>query len=1199
MSIAATNEQAFEWLIERALTGSTLEERKAHPELYPDIDDQIPGGAGYYWGKPEDFDKKLCIDRRRLWSFLEGTQQDQLNELVDGNYRTKVENELYRYIESHGTLEVLKHGLEVEHIHLQLLYPRPAASDSEASKEKYVKNQFSVTRQQTYSFLHAGYEIDMVIYVNGLPIITMELKNPWTGQTARVDGKEQYKKDRDPKDPLLKFGRCLVHFTLDKNEVYMTTCLAKEKTFFMPFNKGLPDGMGAGNPAAEEGKYKVAYFWEDVLQKDSLADIILNYALVDYGEAKTGRKVAHILKNAKKLIFPRYHQLDAVSKLLADVSEKGVGERYLIEHSAGSGKSNSITWLAYRLTSVTPLTRNAKRSRGIETSLFDTIIVVTDRRLLDSQIHKNISAFGGSEKIIAHANSSKELKDAIEQGKRIVITTIQKFPFICGAISDMSSSNFAVIIDEAHSSQSGIAADKLNATTYKDAKDITEDADEKNLEDINDLIEKMMKERKMSPNTSYFAFTATPKRETFERFCTQERPDGKFRPFHLYSMKQAIEEHFIMDVLFNYTTFRSYYEITKAIEDNPLYDKERAQSLLKRHVERDPEVIAIKAEVMLKHFDGKVFRAKKLKGQAKAMVATQDIECAIRYYFAIKELIERDHLPYNVLIAFSGSKKVDGVDYTEVGINNVTEAKLAEEFEKDENRILVVANKYLTGFDQPKLCAMYVDKRLGGVTAVQALSRLNRCADELNKESEDLFILDFFNTADEIKASFDPFYTATTLTGPTNVNVLNELRGTLLEYGVFDAEEVAQFIYLYFTGEEPDKWAYVIDTAAERFNTSLGWDNDTKIDFKVKAKQFVKIYSRIAAILPYENRNWEELFWFLRYLIPELKVDVPGRDELKDLLDSIDLSTYGLRRTQLDQPIQLDEEEAEINPLAPTMVSGGATEPDKDLLDQIIKVFNERWFDGWKSTPEDQKLKLVSLAKSIAESPSFRKQILGNPDAEATAWFYEKLFDKIMAEKRRSDMDLYKLYKTDKAFAAQLQSSVRKLIDNGGYLTEYERIMKRHNEQSSAGVLSEPEGPAYGLKEKIDTKKCLTLSIKQDFFDAIISGQKDFEQREVRPTTYRQLVYFVADGVTYERFEDIPATASEILMEPIKYDQLRLLTGAYTGKRPYAVVNVENSNVELYLDGDKQVFVQMADGRQFPAAVVVYNLGEIVERSDY
>ena len=1196
MSIAATNEQAFEWLIERALTGTTLEERKAHPEQYQDIDHQTPGGAGYYWGKPDDFDKKLCFDRRRLWAFLESTQQEELDKLVGGDYHKTVEDELSRYIDSHGTLEVLKKGLDVAHIHLTLFYPKPAASDSQASKEKYATNQFSVTRQQTYSFIHAGYEIDMVIYINGLPIITMELKNPWTGQTAKVDGQNQYIKERLPKDPLLKFGRCLVHFTLDKNEIYMTTCLDGANTYFMPFNKGLPEGKGAGNPAVEEGKYKVAYFWEEILQKDSLADIILNYALVDYGEAKTGRKVAHILKNAKKLIFPRYHQLDAVSKLLSDVSVKGVGERYLIEHSAGSGKSNSITWLAYRLISVTPVTRNAKRSRGEETSLFDTVIVVTDRRLLDSQIHKNISAFGGSEKIIAHADSSKELRQAIENGKRIVITTIQKFPFICGDIADMSTRNFAVIIDEAHSSQSGIAADKMNATTYKD---VPEDLDEKNLEDVNDLLDKMMKERKMSPNTSYFAFTATPKRETFERFCTQERPDGKFRPFHLYSMKQAIEEHFILDVLFNYTTFQSYYELTKAIEDNPLYDKERAQSLLKRHVERDPEVIAIKAEVMLKHFDGKIFRAKKLKGKAKAMVATQDIECAIRYYFAIKNQIEKDNLPYNVLIAFSGSKKVDGIDYTEVGINGFSEGKLAEEFEKDENRILVVANKYLTGFDQPKLCAMYVDKRLGGVIAVQALSRLNRSANELNKESEDLFILDFFNKADEIKDSFDPFYTATTLSGPTNVNVLNELRGTLLEYGVFDAEEVAQFIYLYLTGEDPDKWAYIIDTAAQRYNVELGWDNDTKIDFKVKAKQFVKIYSRMAAILPYENRNWEELFWFLRYLIPELHVEVPGRDDLKDLLDSIDLNTYGLRRTQLDQPIKLDEEEAEINPLAPKMVTGGEGEVEKDLLDRIVKEFNERWFNGWKSTPEDQKMKLVSLAKSIAESPSFRDQILGNPDAEATAWFYEKLFDKVMAEKRRSDMDLYKLYKTDKAFAAQLQASVRKLIDNGGYLTEYEKIMKRHEERQSSGLLMEPDGPAYGSQEKVVSKKCLTLSIRQNFFDDIISGQKDFEERDVKPTTYRQLVYFVVDGVTYERFEDIPENAGEIIMEPIKYDQLKLLTGAYTGKRPYAVVNVEDARVELYLDGDEQVYVQMADGRQFPAAVVVYSLGEIVERSDY
>lgn len=1198
MNVSATNEQAFEKLIEKALVGSTLEERNAAPGSFPDIDHQNLSGAGYYWGKPDDFDKKLCVDKRRLFSFLETTQQDKLKELVGGNWQDKVTKELARYIDGHGTLEVIKKGLDVDHVHLDLFFPKPAESDSTASKQKYASNQFSVTRQQTFSLINPGLEIDMVIYVNGLPIITMELKNPWTHQTAKVDGQKQYRNDRDPREPLLKFGRCVVHFTLDKNEVYMTTCLAKDKTFFMPFNKGLPDGQGAGNPAAPEDHYKTAYLWEDILQKDTLSNILSNYALMDYGEAKLKRKVPHILKNAKKLIFPRYHQLDVVTKLLADVSEKGVGERYLIEHSAGSGKSNSITWLAYRLISVTPAGKSAKRSRGLDTSLYDTVIVVTDRRLLDSQIYYNIWASGNTEKIIAHADSSKELKDAIQDGKRIVITTIQKFPYICGDIADMSDRNFAVIIDEAHSSQSGIAADKMNATTYKDGDNITE-------EDVNDLLDKIMKERKMSPNTSYFAFTATPKRETFERFCTQERPDGKFRPFHLYSMKQAIEEHFILDVLFNYTTFQSYYEITKTIEDNPLYDKERAQSLLKRHVERDPEVIAIKTEIMLKHFDGKVFRAKKLKGKAKAIVATQDIECAVRYYWAFKSQIEENHLPYDVLIAFSGTKKVDGIEYKESDINGFPESKTADEFEKDENRILVVANKYLTGFDQPKLSAMYVDKRLGGVTAVQALSRLNRSADELSKESEDLFILDFFNTDEDIKASFDPFYTTTTLSGPTNVNVLNELRGTLLEYGVFDAEDIAQFIYLYLTGEEADKWAYIIDTAAHRFNVDLEWDNDTKIDFKVKAKQFVKIYSRMAAILPYENRNWEELFWFLRFLIPELHVEVPGRDDLKDLLDSVDLNTYGLRRTRLDQPIELDKNESEINPLAPVMVSGGGQdELEQALLDMIVKEFNERWFSGWSATPEDQKMKLISLAKTIAESPKFKERIQGNTDVENANWFFKQLFDDVMAEKRKSETELYKLYRKDKTFAARLQSAVRKLIDNGEYLTEYERIVDGYSNRdtSASEQMLHDSGASvrYGSSNTQEvSKKTLTLSIRQQFFDEIVAGTKNFEERDVKPTTYRQLVYFVADGVTFECFEDVPENAKEIFIEPIRYEQLKLLTGAYTGKRPYAVVNVENAHVEMLVDGDKQAFLNMADGRQFPASVVVYDLGEIVERSEY
>ena len=649
MTFSKTNEQAFEELIERALVGTTREEREAAG--LTDVEAQQPGREQYYWGLPKDMDKKLALDMRRLWSFLEVTQQDELNKYVGSDLKGEISRKISKDIETFGVIQVLKHPVEFQAMKLSLFYPKPSAADSQASWEKYHQNQFSLTRQQTFSVLHPGEELDMVLYVNGLPLFTFELKNPWTHQTARKDGRDQYKSvQRNPKETLLSYGRCLAHFTMDKNEVFFTTKLALDKTYFMPFNQGMPEGQGAGNPIRTDGGYKTAYMWEHILQKDTVADIIMNYVLFDYGEAKTQKKVPHIMKNAKKLVFPRYHQLDVVSQLTGDVAKVGVGKTYLIEHSAGSGKSNSLTWLAFKLIKTCPDTMEAVRAKAIDQPMFNSVIVVTDRKLLDKQITDNIRAFGQSDKIVAHADCADSgnrtprtgLKQHIEDEKRIIITTIQKFPFMCDVISDVSDHNFAIVIDEAHSSQSGIAADKLNTAVQKGANEG---------EDTDDLIMKLMKDRKMSANCSYFAFTATPKKETLERFGTQHA-DGKFYPYHLYSMKQAIEEGFILDVLTNYTTYKSYYELTKSIEENPQYNNERAQKLLRRVVERDPKTIAAKAEVMLNHFDAKIYRNHKLKGLAKAMVVTKDIECAITYYNALQEIAKEKHLPYKILIAF-------------------------------------------------------------------------------------------------------------------------------------------------------------------------------------------------------------------------------------------------------------------------------------------------------------------------------------------------------------------------------------------------------------------------------------------------------------------------------------------------------------------------------------------------------------------
>ena len=707
------------------------------------------------------------------------------------------------------------------------------ASSSAAVHQHFAANLFSCTRQVAYSAQNPKQEIDMVLFINGIPLITLELKNHWTGQNARYHGQKQYREDRDINQPLLNFGRCLVHMAVDTDEVYMTTKLAGNATFFLPFNKG--HHHGKGNPPNPTG-HKSAYLWQEVFTKESLANIIQHFVRLD-GSAKE-------LLSKRTLYFPRYHQLDVVRRLIDHASHHGVGQTYLIQHSAGSGKSNSITWAAYQLIEVYPASVNVHGAKAVDQPLFDSVIVVTDRRLLDKQLRENIKEFSEVKNIIAPANKSSELKSALENGKKIIITTIQKFPFIVDGISDLSDKRFAVIIDEAHSSQSGDAHGKMNAAMGKMHT-------EEEMEDTQDLILQAMRARKMRGNASYFAFTATPKNTTLEKFG-QKQADGTYQPFHLYSMKQAIEEGFILDVVANYTSYRSYYEISKSIEENPLFDSKKAQKKLRAYVEGSQETIDVKAEIMLEHFIPHVVNAKKLKGKGKGMVVTQNIVSAIRYYKAITRQLEALGNPFKALIAFSGSKEVDGIEYTEADLNGFPENDTRDKFDTDEYRLLIVANKYLTGFDQPKLCTMYVDKKLASVLCVQALSRLNRAAPKWGKKTEDLFVLDFFNSVDDIKAAFDPFYTATSLSGATDINVLHELKDALDDSAVYEWFEVEDFVARYFNNEDAQQLSVIIDKAAERFNHELELSNEEKADIKIKAKQFVKIYGQMAAIMPYD-----------------------------------------------------------------------------------------------------------------------------------------------------------------------------------------------------------------------------------------------------------------------------------------------------------------------------------------------------------
>ena len=976
--------------------------------LESSIEKYLLDNHGYIKGHSKDFNKEYAIDEIRLFDFLEISQKDELDKLKrDSDYKQKILYQLSKMISKYGVLKILKKGISIADANFTLFYPAPLISSGDETRKKFSQNQFSVTRQLTYSTQNPSLEIDMVIFINGLPIITIELKNSAMsgyGQTAKYHGINQYKKDRDPKDRLLNFARCLVHFTFDTDEAYMSTKLDSDKTIFLPFNKG--DKNSAGNPSNPNG-HKTAYIWEEIFSKASLADILQHFVRLD------GKDTDKL--ESRNLYFPRYHQLDVVRKIIDDVSQNGVGKTYLIQHSAGSGKSNSITWCAYRLIEAY-LAKDSMSERPI----FDSVIVVTDRKILDKQLRENIANFSEVKNIIAPAFSSAELKSNLENGKKIIISTIQKFPFIVEGISDLSDKKFAIIIDEAHSSQSGTAHQKMNEAMGKKEFDDNMDAQ--------DMVLEIMKSRKLKNNASYFAFTATPKNSTLEKFGTKQT-DGSFAPFHLYSMKQAIEEGFILDVLSNYTTYKSYYEIVISIDDNPYFQTDKAQKRLRGFVEKNPSTIATKTEIIIDHFINNVVKTNKLKGKAKAMVVTADIQTAILYHKAIVKKLHAIGDPFGAIVAFSGKKELEGIEYTEDSINGFDSKDIAQNFDSDHYRLLVVANKFLTGFDQPKLCAMYVDKKLDGVLAVQALSRLNRAAPKYSKKTEDLFVLDFFNKIEDIKASFDPFYTSTSLKEETDINVLHELKAVLDDSGIYERIEVDEFFDSYFKGEEAGKLLAMIDVVADRFNSEF--EDDDKADYKIKAKQFVKIYAQMASIMPYEIVEWEKLFWFLKFLVPKMVVKDKDKDMLDELLNAVDLSTYGLERVRLSAKIELDPIEAQLDPQNPNLRGAHADEEKKDPLDEIIKNFNERWFKGWDATPEEQRAKFIHIIDKVKAHKDFEQNYEKNTDEINKKLAIAKIIDEVINNERKKELELYRLFATNETFKLGLMENIEMALRAG------------------------------------------------------------------------------------------------------------------------------------------------------------------------
>lgn len=976
-----TSEKGLETLIYRTMTG--LSGLVAPAEGFKEVAPTAAGGTGWLAGWPRDFERTFALDPVQLFHFLEGTQPDELNKLGMPDYNNKsdiIRSKFLARIESEvgkrGVVDVLRNGIQHGPHSFQFFYGTASAGNEKAAALN-AKNRFSITRQLGYSLDETRRALDLCLFINGLPIATFELKNSLTKQTVE-DAIEQYRRDRDPREKLFHLGRCVAHFAVDEHSVMFCTELKGKASWFLPFNQGWDDG--AGNPPNPNG-LKTDYLWKQILTPRGLTDILENYAQITEAKNEKGQK-----KRAQ--VFPRYHQLDVVRKLLADVSQHGAGKRYLIQHSAGSGKSNSIAWLAHQLI--------ALRKDGQD--IFDSIIVITDRRILDQQIQATIKKFAQVGETVGHAEHSGDLRKFIEAGKKIIISTVQKFPFILDEIGDEHRNRrFALIIDEAHSSQSGKTAGAVSQA-LSDPEDT-----------VNDALEKRMEARKMLTNASYFAFTATPKNKTLQMFGESLPPNAegkiKHKPFHPYTMKQAIQEGFILDVLKSYTPVNSYYKLVKKIESDPEFDTKKAQKKLRKYVESHDHAIRLKAEIMVDHFHSQVMALNKIGGKARAMVVCSGIERAIQYYHAIREYLTERKSPHRAIVAFSGEFEFGGKKLMEATLNEFSSNSIATKIQEDPYRFLVCADKFQTGYDEPLLHTMYVDKPLSGIKAVQTLSRLNRA----HPQKHDVFVLDFMNDSATITDAFSEYYRTTVLSEETDPNKLHDLKADLDNYQVYTQEQIETVVNLYLSGVERDKLDPTLDVCVAVYKQNL--DEDGQVDFKGKAKAFNRTYEFLASILPYTNAAWEKLSIFLNFLI--LKLPAPVEEDLaKGILEAIDMDSYRAEK-KAALKIVLPDEDAEIQPV-PTTGGGWKPEPQLDRLSNILKTFNEQF--GTLFTDADRIVKRIreDVAPQVAADHAYQNAKANTPNTARIE--HDKALARVMLKFLKDDTEIYKQFVQNESF---------------------------------------------------------------------------------------------------------------------------------------------------------------------------------------
>lgn len=974
--------------------------------------------SGYIKGNPKNYDKELAMDTNEVFHFIQDTQPHEWSlltkrhgALVEENFLKRLNQELKR----RGMLDVLRHGIDDTGVSFKLSYFKPGSTMNKTALDLYDKNRLMITRQVHYSQVNNN-SVDTVIFLNGLPIITIELKNPLTGQTFE-DAIRQYKKDRDPKEKLFSFKeRALVHFAVDTDEVHMTTELKKQDTFFLPFNRGLGEGKdaGAGNPPIE-GDYKSSYLWNAILQKDSLIDIIQRFIQVKRND-KTGKE---------SLIFPRFHQLKVVRRLVKDVYINGSGKNYLIQHSAGSGKSNSIAWLAHHLSNL----HNADNK-----PIFNSIIVITDRRVLDKQLQRDIYNMEHKQGVVTRVDkNAKQLTAALEKGDKIIICTLQKFPFVDVTKVSTAGRRFAIIVDEAHSSQTGKSSEKLreilsdismqgedhiqeklHAFAEHEAR-AEEDAEE---EEMNEAIANEMKTHGPQPNLSFFAFTATPKQKTLEIFG-QRNEEGKLVPFDVYSMKQAIEEGFIFDVLQNYTTYKTYFQLGKKVVDDPKYEKSKANKALGRYMSLHPHNLRQKTEIIIEHFRNNVMHL--IGGKAKAMLVTSSRLHAVRYYFEFQKYIREKHYDdLGILVAFSGTVK-DSVtseikDYTEESLNQFPENELPDKFATEEYQILLVAEKYQTGFDQPLLHTMYVDKKLSGVKAVQTLSRINRMC----KGKTDTFVLDFVNDVDDIRKAFQDYYVSTSVSETTDPNTIYDIKNELDDFMIYEDKDIDKLAKVFFKLKKTDRQMDLgrlnsyIDPTVEKYKEL---EQQDRLDFKNALNKYIRLYSFLSHVIRLDDERLHKFYAFAKCLLRKLPRE--KGENFPSINNDVELQYYRVQK-QYEGNVELLAEEGVL--YNTTKGTGLSQEDEKVKLSVIVKDLNERL--GTDFTEMDKVLEQIIEDMSKDEELVIRAK---NPRDLFRIVYDDRIMDVVLS-RMEQNQEFCEKYLEDEEFRGEIDEILFPLL---------------------------------------------------------------------------------------------------------------------------------------------------------------------------